>query len=139
MKVQTKLIIVGTVMILHAIQKGVLSQEPSPSPCYDAIKAVGEIFCTITGQHGFLNFLWPPYPKLYVILCKDVYLNLSIPFNVTDVEIIVPRFLLLVLHLPLDTRPNARFYSCFPLLSESPAVGSLEAEEAFGYLQQCLF
>uniref|UniRef100_A0A147BFL2 Putative secreted protein n=1 Tax=Ixodes ricinus TaxID=34613 RepID=A0A147BFL2_IXORI len=94
MKVQTKLIIVGTVMILHAIQKGVLSQEPSPSPCYDAIKAVGEIFCTITGQHGFMNFLWPPYPKIYVILCKDVYFNLSIPFKVTDVEIITcPEYL----------------------------------------------
>uniref|UniRef100_A0A6B0UPP0 Putative salivary secreted protein n=1 Tax=Ixodes ricinus TaxID=34613 RepID=A0A6B0UPP0_IXORI len=89
MKVHTKLIFVCTVMILHAMQTGVLSQwPPSSSPCYDAIKAVGEIFCTITGQHGFMNFLWPPFPKIYVILCKDVYLNLSIPFKVTDVEII---------------------------------------------------
>uniref|UniRef100_A0A0K8RJN1 Putative ixodes 10 kDa peptide protein n=1 Tax=Ixodes ricinus TaxID=34613 RepID=A0A0K8RJN1_IXORI len=88
MKVRTKLIIVGTVTILHAIQKGALSQQPLPFPCYEDIKEVWEIFCTITGQHGYMNFMWPQHPKILVILCRDVYLNLSIPFNVTEDQII---------------------------------------------------
>uniref|UniRef100_A0A6B0UP08 Putative salivary secreted protein n=1 Tax=Ixodes ricinus TaxID=34613 RepID=A0A6B0UP08_IXORI len=89
MQGQTKLTIFGTVMIVYAIQNGVLSQwPPSPSKCYDDIKAVGNIFCTITGQQGFMNFFWPVHPKVLVILCIDVYLNLSIPFNVTDEEIV---------------------------------------------------
>uniref|UniRef100_A0A6B0USY8 Putative salivary secreted protein n=1 Tax=Ixodes ricinus TaxID=34613 RepID=A0A6B0USY8_IXORI len=88
MKVRTKLIIVGMVTILHAIQKGALSQQPLPFPCYEDIKEVGEIFCTITGQHGYMNFMWPQHPKILVILCRDAYLNLSIPFNVTQDQII---------------------------------------------------
>uniref|UniRef100_A0A0K8RHP8 Putative ixodes 10 kDa peptide protein n=1 Tax=Ixodes ricinus TaxID=34613 RepID=A0A0K8RHP8_IXORI len=105
MKVRTKLIIVGTVMILHANQKaynnaaipcpnrcfdrtdriGTLSQDPSPSPCYDSIMEVGDIFCTITGQHGLMNFFWPAL----VVMCKDAYLNLSIPFNVKEDDIVI--------------------------------------------------
>uniref|UniRef100_A0A6B0TZH6 Putative salivary secreted protein n=1 Tax=Ixodes ricinus TaxID=34613 RepID=A0A6B0TZH6_IXORI len=50
MKVRRKIIIVGVVMILHALQKGVLLQEPLPFRCYQDIKDVGEIFCKITGQ-----------------------------------------------------------------------------------------
>uniref|UniRef100_A0A6B0UY99 Putative salivary secreted protein n=1 Tax=Ixodes ricinus TaxID=34613 RepID=A0A6B0UY99_IXORI len=78
---------------------GVLSQwPPSPSKCYDDIKAVGNIFCTITGQQGFMNFLWPVHPKVLVILCIDVYLNLSIPFNVTDEEIVVSDLPIIFFH-----------------------------------------
>uniref|UniRef100_A0A090XBW2 Putative salivary secreted protein n=1 Tax=Ixodes ricinus TaxID=34613 RepID=A0A090XBW2_IXORI len=84
---QAKLILFGTLMIVHGIQNGVLSQW-SPSPCYDDIKAVGDIFCTITGQNGFMDFLWPTFPKILVVLCKKVYLNLSIPFTVRADDIV---------------------------------------------------
>uniref|UniRef100_A0A6B0UAV8 Putative salivary secreted protein n=1 Tax=Ixodes ricinus TaxID=34613 RepID=A0A6B0UAV8_IXORI len=51
MQGQTKIIIFGTVMIVYAIQNGVLSQwPPSPFGCYEDIMEVGNIFCTITGQ-----------------------------------------------------------------------------------------
>uniref|UniRef100_A0A6B0UVX8 Putative salivary secreted protein n=1 Tax=Ixodes ricinus TaxID=34613 RepID=A0A6B0UVX8_IXORI len=89
MQGQAKIIICGTLMIVHGILNGVLSQwPPSSSPCYNDVLAVGDIFCTITGQHGFMTFLWPPFPKILVVLCNDVYLNLSIPFNVTGDDIV---------------------------------------------------
>uniref|UniRef100_A0A6B0UP20 Putative salivary secreted protein n=1 Tax=Ixodes ricinus TaxID=34613 RepID=A0A6B0UP20_IXORI len=90
MQGQAKIIICGTLMIVHGILNGVLSQwPPSSSPCYNDVLAVGDIFCTITGQHGFMTFLWPPFPKILVVLCNDVYLNLSIPFNVTGDDIVM--------------------------------------------------
>uniref|UniRef100_A0A6B0U906 Putative salivary secreted protein n=1 Tax=Ixodes ricinus TaxID=34613 RepID=A0A6B0U906_IXORI len=52
MQGQAKIIICGTLMIVHGILNGVLSQwPPSSSPCYNDVLAVGDIFCTITGQH----------------------------------------------------------------------------------------
>uniref|UniRef100_A0A6B0UPB4 Putative salivary secreted protein n=1 Tax=Ixodes ricinus TaxID=34613 RepID=A0A6B0UPB4_IXORI len=85
MQGQTKIIIFGTVIIVYAIQNGVLSQwPPSPFGCYEDIMEVGNIFCTITGQKGVMNIFWP---KL-VVICTDAYLNLSIPFNVTGDEIV---------------------------------------------------
>ncbi|XP_029821999.2 uncharacterized protein LOC115308282 [Ixodes scapularis] len=85
MQGQTKMIIFGTVLIVYAIQNGALSQElPSSSKCYNDIKKVGEMFCTMTGQQGFMTFFWPDL----VVLCTDAYLNLSIPFKVTGNKIV---------------------------------------------------
>uniref|UniRef100_A0A6B0UV17 Putative salivary secreted protein n=1 Tax=Ixodes ricinus TaxID=34613 RepID=A0A6B0UV17_IXORI len=113
MQGQTKIIIFGTVIIVYAIQNGVLSQwPPSPFGCYEDIMEVGNIFCTITGQKrcitartmkpdarstkifsgkeslpklfGVMNFFWPTL----VVICTDAYLNLSIPFRVTGDEIV---------------------------------------------------
>uniref|UniRef100_A0A6B0UFC5 Putative salivary secreted protein n=1 Tax=Ixodes ricinus TaxID=34613 RepID=A0A6B0UFC5_IXORI len=50
MQGQTKIIRLGTVLIVYAIQNGVLSQGPSPFGCYEDIMEVGRIFCRITGQ-----------------------------------------------------------------------------------------
>ncbi|XP_040074444.1 uncharacterized protein LOC115328353 [Ixodes scapularis] len=88
MQGQTKMIIFGTVMIVYAIQNGVLSQGPTPFTCYEDIKTVGEMFCTITGQRGFTNIFW----KDLVLICTTAYLNLSIPFNVTEDQIVVSNF-----------------------------------------------
>uniref|UniRef100_A0A0K8R6H3 Putative ixodes 10 kDa peptide protein n=1 Tax=Ixodes ricinus TaxID=34613 RepID=A0A0K8R6H3_IXORI len=72
-------------MIEYATQNGVLSQEPpSPSQCYNDIKNVGEMFCTMTGQQGYMTFLWPDL----VVMCSNAYLNLSIPFSVTGDKIV---------------------------------------------------
>uniref|UniRef100_A0A6B0U9P9 Putative salivary secreted protein n=1 Tax=Ixodes ricinus TaxID=34613 RepID=A0A6B0U9P9_IXORI len=35
-----------------------------------------------------MDFLWPTFPKILVVLCNKVYLNLSIPFNVTADDIV---------------------------------------------------
>uniref|UniRef100_A0A090X9K6 Putative salivary secreted protein n=1 Tax=Ixodes ricinus TaxID=34613 RepID=A0A090X9K6_IXORI len=85
MKVKRKIIIVGVVMILHALQKGVLSQEPLPFKCYQDIKDVGEIFCKITGQRRFMNIIWQDL----VLMCTTAYSNLSIPFKVTEDQIVI--------------------------------------------------
>uniref|UniRef100_A0A6B0UMM4 Putative salivary secreted protein n=1 Tax=Ixodes ricinus TaxID=34613 RepID=A0A6B0UMM4_IXORI len=84
MQGQTKIIRLGTVLIVYAIQNGVLSQGPSPFGCYEDIMEVGRIFCRITGQKGLMNIFWPDL----VIICTDAYLNLSIPFKVKGDEIV---------------------------------------------------